>query len=676
MRKMRNFNQKPTMKMTKQIIIGAVALSFASAIQSRAVVGQALEVQGTNLVLSWPSHGYEQYHVRYRQTLNSDDTWSCFTNAYPANSTNRTTLIIYGVVTPPAGGGGALTALTAGGSSTSRATGPLAIPIGSSGVGVPVAVYPPGFDFSNYNIFDPFSEETVSGSDYVTGWSSWEGTEQLDSGFGDSPAPTTGFFQVFHIPNFPASITNYTFDGPIFIPVDFADYRDRVDNIQVLIDGQPMVYADYTSLYYSGQTNWGMGIYFDRLTNGTHQIQLVSTVHINDDINENAIYLVLSNLTRTITVANQITFPDWNDFIQGDTYTFNAQTLNPNTDWQIDIYDVSDNYVNSGWGHTTDGHISWTWDLKDWLGNSRDDFDSDPYFYSQTTFNTATAGGYSPAAQATKPNPSSVKGYPNRGEWLIAFQDRWFSDAPGYGSDCQEKYNNAMQWIWYWPQSPYVGDTSWWYPVRFGTNAYSQAERDYSWTNLLAWIGDLHVRNFYYQGHGGATSLGADRHTLDTNGLVTGSASTSPYSKSHIYSWQVAQKIRYNRYRFVFLDGCDTADGDWPDAFSISKTNHDISYYQNHPKHPRPSVFVGWHELIGGKGSGSHGVYHWLNFEGDWMSQWANIYNLSSIKQSLEQANTISGWLDAPKFSEKIRYYGYQDMLIQDYNKKGDWRWP
>ncbi|MGO9586546.1 MAG: hypothetical protein ACLP2Y_10155 [Limisphaerales bacterium] len=100
------------MKTITHAIIGAVALSFASAIHSHAVVGQALQVQGTNLVLSWPSPGgYQQYHVRFRQTLNPDDLWSCFTNAYPANSTNRTTLIIYGVVPPAGGSGGSFAAI-------------------------------------------------------------------------------------------------------------------------------------------------------------------------------------------------------------------------------------------------------------------------------------------------------------------------------------------------------------------------------------------------------------------------------------------------------------------------------------------------------------------------------------------------------------------------------------
>ncbi len=672
--------------MIKPPIIVAAALLFASAIHSFAVVGQSLDIHETNLVLSWPSQGYEQYLIQYRQTLDPTDSWSTVTNDYPANSTNRSTYIIYGVVPlpstngssgnivtnpPPAPDSASGTMADSAAPSTTESSEPMVMLANGSGTPVPLAIYPPGFDLSGFIIFDPATGQWVSGNGYSINSStdtSTTGATPMDESSGG--AVSTGFYRVFHIPNWSADVTNYVFDGPTFVPVDFADYRERVENLQVLIDGEPMPYADYTSSFYNGQTNWGMGIYFDRLANGTHQIQLVSTLHINDDINENAVYLVLSNLTQTITVSNEVTFPNWNDFIQGDTYTFNAQTANPDTDWEIDIYDANDNYVNSGYGHTSDGSISWTWDLTDYSGSSRDDFEGDPYFYSQITFDAGSTGGASPQIQATKPMPLAVSGYPDRGQWLIAFQDRWFADAPGYPSDCQGKYDTAMQDIWGGPNL--IGDTAQWYPIRFGTNVYSQADRDYSWTNLLAWIGDLHVRNFYCHGHGGATSLGADRHTLDTNGLVTGSALASKYSKAQIFSWQVALKTRYDRYRFVFLDDCNTADGDWPNAFTTSKTNHDLSFYQNDPKHRRPSVFVGWTGISGGEGS----VYDWLNWEDNWMGIWANGSGYPSIKDSLEQANDLYHWLSAGEFDSKIRIYGYQSMTIRDYNRKGDWRWP
>src|ERR1022692_3335033 len=99
------------MKNTIKGTIGAFALLLTSAAHSFAVVGQALEIQGTNLVLSWPSPGgYQEYLIQYRQTLDPSSPWTQLTNNYFANSTNLTTYTIYGVVTLPqaSGGGGGI----------------------------------------------------------------------------------------------------------------------------------------------------------------------------------------------------------------------------------------------------------------------------------------------------------------------------------------------------------------------------------------------------------------------------------------------------------------------------------------------------------------------------------------------------------------------------------------
>lgn len=394
---------------------------------------------------------------------------------------------------------------------------------------------------------------------------------------------------------------------------------------------------------------------------------MVTTLWLNDEIGDNSIYLMLTNLARSIVVFNQVTFPDWNDFIQGDTYTFRAQLANPDTDWWIDIYDWQGNYVNTGYGHTTNGLVSWTWDLHDWLGNNRDDFDADPYFFATITFASSTNGNL-----VTIPTRPPIKGYPDRGEWLIAFQDRWYSDAPGYPSELQTLYEEAIRGIRGGPLL--IGDTAWLYPIKFGTNVYSQPQREQSWSNLLNLIGDLYIRNFYYYGHGSATAIGADHHILNTNGLVIGGAPLYRGSRSTMETWQVAKKTKDNRYRFVFLDGCSTAAGNWPNAFNISKQTNDISFYENHPKRPRPSVFVGWNQTIGGEGWGT--AYNRHRFQSAWMGQWANSFPPISIVEALDNANRSIGWVPPGKLWEALRVYGYQRMTICDYNRKSDWRWP
>jgi hypothetical protein len=162
-----NSNRKPIMNMIKKTAI-FVALSICIC-TSHAITNTAIAVSGTNIILSWPSFGYESYLVQYRQTLDASDSWSCFTNAYRANSTNLTTLTVYGVVPAPGGTDGSSAAMNANGNNLSSmimVTGPLAVPVGGSGGGLPVAIYPPGFDFSGFNIFDPLTGETVGGADF------------------------------------------------------------------------------------------------------------------------------------------------------------------------------------------------------------------------------------------------------------------------------------------------------------------------------------------------------------------------------------------------------------------------------------------------------------------------------------------------------------------------------
>lgn len=334
------------MKHTTSAVIGGLALLHSSLAPTLAVEGQALQVQGTNLVLSWPSPGgYQEYLIQYRQTLAPSTPWTQLTNNYFANSTNRTTYTILGAVPPAAPGGGG------GGSNTTppapmsaaiaEPTQPMVTRADGTGPILPLAIYPRGLDMSRFLIYDPAISNWVSGSEYkrpAPSLSTLRATQPQDSpeldGPGDNDPPSTGFYRVFHIPDWDFEITNYTYDTTWFLPVDFADYRDYVDNIQVLINGEPSPHAEFMPYDMGGgQTNWGMGFHFDRLTNGTYQIQLVTTLRLNDEIGDNSVFLVLSNLTRSIVVFNQAMFPDWNAFIQGDTYTFKAQLANPDTDW-------------------------------------------------------------------------------------------------------------------------------------------------------------------------------------------------------------------------------------------------------------------------------------------------------------------------------------------------------
>ncbi len=329
----------------------AAGLLFASAVQSQAITNTVIAVSGTNIVLSWPSFGYENYLVQYRQTLNPDDSWACLTNAFHANSTNRTTLTLYGLAAGSGGNGGSFSVKTKGVNMNAlMSSGPLAVPLSGSGGGAPVSIYPPGFDFSNFNIFDPLSGDTVSGVDYVRSAPIQqtmaaqdvplpEGGPQPNGG--GSPAPTTGFFRVFHIPNFLINFTNYTFSGLWFIPIDYAAPDADVNYVEhttVLIGGQPTDEAQFMPYDIGGVTYWGVGINFARFPNGTNTIQLVTTVRQSNVIGDDTPEMVFSNAPAAINIQNLISYTNWSDLIINGSYTFNLQCV-PNVDWEIDIID-------------------------------------------------------------------------------------------------------------------------------------------------------------------------------------------------------------------------------------------------------------------------------------------------------------------------------------------------
>jgi len=426
------------MKIIKQAIIGAVALSFATAIHSFAITNTVIAVSGTNIVLSWPSYGYESYLIQYRQTLAPTDSWSQLVNAYPANSTNMTTYTLYGLASPPAGGGnggggsggGSPPApdLAMSGGTTDI---PMAEPTNGSGSAVPLALYPPGFDLSGFTIFDPATGESVSGSGYsVNAFSAarpMDGGATPDDSTNEISGPTTGFFRVFHIPDWLESFDGYQFDGPTFIPVDY-EYPDAPTNYitdsEVLINGQVCDYAYLTDDVINGYDYWGMGIYFDRLPNGTNTIQLLTSVRQSDAVNDETPWMTFSNAPQIIVINNLVTFTNWDDLIWDNTnHTFNAQCSFTNVNWEIDIYDVNYDFVNSQTGTSSDGNISWTWDLTDYTGASRADGDNDPDFYPYITITenagteAQTGGAYPNVGGGTtnSPMPPVAAPFPSMG---------------------------------------------------------------------------------------------------------------------------------------------------------------------------------------------------------------------------------------------------------------------
>lgn len=550
-----------------------------------------------------------------------------------------------------------------------------------SGSAVPLLLFPPGMDTKSLNIFEV--EKPAKQSLSASGAESFDGGGELEAfTSGGCNCPDMGFFRVFHIPDFPASITNYNFDGPIIIPIDFKDYRERVHEMKILINGQQTSHAELTSYVSNGQTNWGAVVYFDRMPSGTNQIQLVATLMLSDTTGDNTPFAVLTNRPVSIVVNNQVTFTNWDDLILTTNYTFKAQTKTLDTDWAIEIYDALGFYVNGSSGHTTNGQISWTWDLTDTANNVRDDLDSDPFFDPYITFGTTVSGisGPQSSPSSIRPMPISAHFFPNTGNWLIAYQDRFYADAGPRYSSWQPYYESAMQSMAGGPGLHNIPVIS--HAIKFGAS-YTQAERDASWSELQLRLYSPSTRNFYYNGHGSETTIEGDVQVVNTDGYVTGGR-RFPGSKAFLDSATVKDLIVFNHgtgfrpYRFVFLDGCQTAVGDWPEAFGTEKTTNVLNFYYstNNTRHTPPSAFVGWNVSPGGEGWGN--VQQNQNFRSYWMSNWSVNWTRAEgeLWRSLQDARSGANWITAGQFENAIRVFGYRVMKFKEFNGKADWQWP
>lgn len=665
---------------TKQLFILAL---LASGFTAQAITNSAIAVSGTNIVLSWPSYGYESYLIQYRQTLDPSDSWSALTNAYHANSTNRTTFTIFGVVPQQGGNGGNYSGggsppfpSFASSSLTTVDSGPLAIPVGASS-GAPVAIYPPGFDFSNFNIFDPLTGDSVSGAGYSvqllqqSALLTQNDVQPLDSGSGDPPQ--TGFYRVFHIPSLPGWVTNYTFDGPTFIPVDYsppdADL-DHVDSTTVLIGGRPVDYAEFLPDGITGNTNPGVGIFFDLLPNGTNTIQLLTTVRQSDVIDGQTPYMVFSNAPATITIGNLITFTNCDDLIwNGTNYTFNAQTV-ADVDWTIDIYDWNGNWVNYLTGHSSDGNISWTWNLYDYWGNPRNNPDSDfafsPYFTITGNLpSSAQNGGMEPNANssASRWGKTAAGSASSVGNWVVAYQDTFYTDGVTNAEGANMAYSDGISSIVSEPRVWEMPTVQ--YPLKFG-RTYTQSERNDSWYYLKSYLGYPTFRNFYYFGHGATNGFGCDMNIVVTNSIKGGT--NFPGSRANIPEWYIRQSIAYNAtsgshpYRFVYLDCCNAGAGGLSDAFGIPKDASGIGWFSsaNNTRHIRPCAFVGWNSEVNMAPANTCWQYR-----AQWISQWSRGSVAMPLDQALDIARDTSGWWSPSEITQHRKIYGAWDMTFR-----------
>jgi hypothetical protein len=639
-----------TIKTTKAIL--AAGLLFALAIHSFAIEGIKLSIQSSNVVLAWPSVAGETYMVQYRQTLDAADSWQTLADNYPALAdTNQTTYVhsnqsgfFASVIGNSSGGSFATSAALR----RSLPAVPLAMPANRSGAAIPVAIYPPGFDFSGYIILDPITGEQVNGADYVaSSLSSLDAPQPLDGSYGNGGTYTTtatGYYRVVRDGAHLFGITNgMTLSGVVTIPVEVANGSGTLTSLGLTENGYP-VYG-VTSQAPPIPLPLQLTLNTTVMSNGVHQISASARW---DDTNGGL--WEVDSPPVTVNVYNEITFPNWMPRFGelGNSLMIAVQSAHADADWWIDIYDSQYVYIGTFSGHTDDGSIEGSWNL---LGPDSEFHGDDTFHFVVTTEWTnslaqqgagAAAGGT--ATATAPPTWKVVDPWVGSGAWVAVAQHAFDSIQ-----DCIFLYQELNAFVgaaqgvgWSVLPNPIVPGNP--YPIGF------QNDKEVGdWIKFREALYDSRSRNLIYLGHASPNRLG-----YSTNALIS---ITAKEIADNLHTDPDNQTNRH-AFRFVFLDGCSTSKGTLPEAFGvIHRPIADIGYYMG--ASIRPNTFVGWDA---DKNVGiwwGNLFYSHVNFIG-WI-QYDMLANSDGIKSAIAWAAgqpDVSWWL----WTSELQVFGYTDL--------------
>jgi len=681
-------------------IVAAVAVFLTTETNAPAIEGLQLSLQCSNVVLSWPSIAGQNYIVQYRPTLDPSTPWQTLTNSYPGDWTTNVTVFVHSNIVqfPNCDGGGSFAAMSldsALSDSTALAIAeppvPMAMRADGSGSVVPVAIYPPGFDFSNFIILDPSTEEWISGAGVtreavMLAASPTYGTMDgpLDpegGGYGDggtNAAPETGFYQVVQdgVQILTSTITNLTngvLSGTVNISFEAGntDWNNGTNLIGtlsgavLLVDGVKFMGDGVLSA-----APWQFSMDTAYLENGDHWIQVEAYWYDpnSEEDGTESIYPSRYSDSVMVTVSNAVYYPQWEEDI-GEAATNAAyflKTTCTNADWSIDIYDVNTNFVKRLSGHTDDGTIEAYWNMVDTNGVARTNANIDPEFSAIVTV----------ADPITKPTPKKKmpkNDWPEHARWTVAFQDyfrHWYcpnNDMYGHITEFALTAAKYGGYYLYYPPAGSTNDIGQTYPLRYRNPSHPEdgvtatmITKDYNY--LKAYLGSTNSRNFFFRGHGNPSQIG------------------------EITSSQIAAVVGKHRYRFVMLQACESADGDLDKAFGINGPGqYDISYYQKSGR--RPAAFVGNHgkSRFGNAGRTTIGgvdydgripwqiPYLYYNFLFYWdtdLMGWSLYYALG---QAIQDLPAIDRWSYDDHPGRKLKIYGYIDLGIDEFNYRTSW---
>lgn len=601
-------------------ILTALAV-FLIAKSGFAIEGLKVSVQCTNVILSWPclDDGSEQFIVQYRPTLNATDSWQTLETSLPAVwGTNMMFYTHYGVITNPVNCDGGEMMMESEEMMLSHSSEPMATPIGG-GDSIPVNIYPPGFDFSNFNISVSGTEGFLTGGEFMANSIDPNDGGEPIGDYTNSVPLGVGFYRVVRTGAHMIGVTNgIVWSGKVTVPIEVGNASGTLTSISINNNDASVAVGNSTQF---SPLNAPLMAVVDttRMSNGVYNISAYANWNDGNGGEWDA-----SSPAIAVTVSNEISFENWvPEFGEtGNSLLFRATSAHTNVDWIVDVYDSSNIYVGSVTGHTPDGDISFAWNLVDGYGVAHT---NDAFF----NFEISTPYIDPPAPPTYRKNDPWLAG---KGAWCEVCQHA-FDTIP----DSEAIYQELNQFVSQAggnggiKPTPNSGDGSP-YVLNYGAD---NPQGDTDWNNFRTALYDPHTRNLVYFGHGAPNGLGA--------GALGGVRFISVDEiATHLHTVPDGQNGRHS-FRFVFVDGCDAGNAKMAQAFGIRGTENvpDMDYYD---ASLRPSCYVGWPDTkwIGVKYGGGPNYDH-INFIAD--IQHTMLFYGQTIHVAVSQSGGANGGL-------------------------------
>lgn len=642
------------MKIERAASAGVAVLLF-SGNQLLGIEGLKLSVQSSNVVLEWPSVSGETYIVQHRPTLDTNIVWVTLTNSLPAAAaTNRTFFVHSNVVEYCSGSGGG-----GGGGSGGPPTPGGSQSIVAGAEGATEKIY--WWDLWQYENREPNIWEKEKRPPYpweAEVWNKWAkgqspaglvgaGGNSLASMSEECP-PTAGFYRVVRRGVHLVGITNgMTLSGIVQIPVEAGNDQGDLSSVTLSANDAAIEGTDILSEPFSYPLRFFMDT--RRLNNGTYSLKASGLWSIAPTNEFDQGYVQLFSPTITVNIFNPISYPEWVQDFRSDLMIIKIKASQGNVNWEVDVFGEAEDFIGTFSDFSADGIIAFAWDLRDANGVPR----TDNVFYTQTTISGAGFVAASPNPQLNPPLIKVVDNYPGEGKWIVARASYIPTNYDNY-----DVYRDTVNGFAVMGESAggVLPDPG---PYRNFDEALvlSRASGLTNWTVMLNSFTNRTARNFYFDGHGGPDWIGHGFASDGTPRKVNA-------SQVALELGNVTASTNATRYRWVWIDACSTALGQWPQTFGMgSRENVPLSDYTS-----RPAAYCGFTKDVYGFNSalGEIGIDS-INYRSYFLLYW-NAFELP-LKSAFESAQNSSGFPDA----SFLRIYGYWNLHWDEFNTKGEW---